>query len=274
MAAETPQPSQTEAGFPEQLSAVEKWDWELWSLALILLTVFAGGVIVLAYSSWRQAQALSPTLLRFVWLLLFGLVGLVLLLNIYLIDKKRTLARLRYRVLQQELQLQQERTEAVTDALTGLYNRRFLDEVLPKEIRRATRTGHPLSILLADVDDFRQINTQLGHLVGDAVLAAVAQTLKRSLRTSDYVFRFGGDEFLIALPETGEAGAVVAEQRLKQVLAEHKELQGRVGQPVAVSIGRATWRSGGSLEVIIEEAEASLNAARLARPHSRPTTPN
>ena len=236
--------------------------------------MFAGGVICFAYGSWRESRVLSPTLVRLVWLLLFGLVSLVLLLNIYLINKKRTLAHLRRRMLQQELQLQQHRTEAITDPLTGLYNRRFLDEILPRELRRATRTGRTLSILLADVDDFRKINAQLGHLVGDAVLSEVAHTLKRSLRTSDYIFRFGGDEFLIALPETDEAGAATAGQRIKQTLTGHKELQARVGRLVTLTMGRATWRTGRSMEVVIEEAEARLNAARAARASSEPSASN
>lgn len=274
MSSERQQPSLAETGFADQLSTLEKRDWELWSIVLILLTVFAGGVICFAYGSWRESQALSPTLIRFLWPLLFGLVSLVLLLNIYLIDKKRTLAHLRRRMLQQELRLQQHRTEAITDALTGVYNRRFLEEILPKEARRATRTGRALSILLADVDDFRKINAQLGHLVGDAVLAGVAHTLKRSLRTSDYIFRFGGDEFLIALPETDEAGAATAAQRLKQTLAGHKELQTRVGRPVTLAMGRAIWRAGRSLDAVIEEAEARLNAARAAKTSSEPSASN
>lgn len=274
MSSETRQPPSPETAFSDQLSAVEKRDWELWSIVLILLTVFAGGVICFAYASWRESQALSSTLTRFLWPLLFGLVSLVLLLNIYLIDKKRTLAHLRRRMLQQELQLQEQHTAAVTDALTGLYNRRFFDEILPKEIRRATRTGHPVSVLLADVDDFRKINTQLGHLVGDAVLSEVAHTLKRSLRTADYIFRFGGDEFLIALPETDEAGVAAAERRLKQVLSEHKELQTRVGRPVTLTMGRATWRTGRSLEAVVNEAETKLNAARAAKTSSEPSASN
>lgn len=270
----TLQPSSTETGFLDQLSTAEKRDWELWSIVLILLTVFAGGVICLAYSSWRESQVLSPALLRFVWLLLFGLMSLVLLLNVYLIDKKRTLAHLRQRILRQELQLQQQRTEAIRDALTGVYNRRFLDEILPKEINRATRTRNVLSILLADVDDFRQMNAQFGHLVGDAVLAEVAHTLQRSLRTSDYIFRFGGDEFLIALPDTNEAGAAATEQRLKQVFTAHKGLQARVGRLVTLTLGRATWRAGRSLEEVINEAEKMLNAARPAQAGSEPITSN
>ncbi len=251
---------------------LEKRDWELWSIALILLTVFAGGVITFVYLTTRADERVNPLVLRFVWLLLFGFMALVLLLNIYLIDKKRALAQLRRRALEQELELEEHRAHALTDSLTETYNRRFFDEVAPKEVRRAVRANRPLSVLLVDIDDFRRVNEELGHFIGDEVLREVAATLKSILRTSDYVFRFGGDEFLIVLPETNDAGAEVVTRRLHQALAARTDLQQRLGRAVTITVGPATFVSGRTLESVIEEAEKQVFATRRssARPAANP----
>ena len=256
----------------DSLAQLEKRDWELWSIALILLTVFAGGVITFVYLTTRADERVNPLVLRFVWVLLFGLIALVLLLNIYLLDKKRALAQARRRALEQELELEERRAHALTDALTETYNRRFFDEVTPKEVRRAVRANRPLSVLLADIDDFRRVNEELGHFTGDEVLREVAATLKSILRTSDYIFRFGGDEFLILLPETNDAGAEVVTRRLHQALAARTDLQQRLGRAVTVTVGPATFLSGRTLESVIEEAEKKVFAARraAARPAANP----
>ncbi len=105
------------------------------------------------------------------------------------------------------------REQAIRDPLTGLYNRRFLNEVLPKELARAERYGHTLSLLIVDIDNFKEINDAYGHVVGDEVLKQVAKTLRENVRQSDYVFRWGGDEFLLLVPETNGEGAESIVQR-------------------------------------------------------------
>ncbi|MFQ5817675.1 MAG: GGDEF domain-containing protein [Terriglobia bacterium] len=247
---------------PEAFSRLEKRDWELWSIVLLLFTVFAGGLIAYFYYHTTEQRLLSPTAARYLWLILFGLMALVLLLNIYLIDKKRTLAHLWRQTLAQESELEEQRTHAVTDSITQVYNRRFFDEVMPREIQRAARANRPLSVLLVDIDDFRQLNATLGHFVGDKVLRQVADTLKCSLRTSDYVFRFGSDEFLIVLAETNDAGAAVVTRRIHEALAARRDLQQRARHPVTVTIGPATFLAGRTLESVIEEAEARVQTAR------------
>lgn len=271
METETSPPAAAPQRPSDTLNPPARHDWELWSIALILLTVLAGGVMTFAYLSVGEARV-SPWVMRMVWLLLFGLMVLVLLLNVYLIDKKRTLAQLWQRTLAQEIELEEQRGRAGTDSLTLVYNRRFFDEFVPKEIRRAVRANRALSVLLVDVDHFRQVNAELGHFVGDEVLREVAETLKHSLRTSDYVFRFGGDEFLIVLPETDEAGAAVIIERVRQALASRHDLHERVGRPVTVTIGPATFLAGRTLESVIEEAEARLQAARGGTPQPQMKT--
>jgi diguanylate cyclase (GGDEF)-like protein len=88
---------------------------------------------------------------------------------------------------------------AITDALTGCHNRRFLDEVTHRELQRHARFALPLSLLFIDVDQFKAVNDSLGHDAGDRVLQYVAEFLKHNIREADYVFRYGGDEFLVLI---------------------------------------------------------------------------
>lgn len=242
---------------------LERRDWELWSIALLMLTVFAGGLLAFYYYGATEDRVLSPTTARFIWLVLFGLVALVLLLNVYLIQKKRGLVALWRRTLLQQQELEQEREKAMLDPLTEVYNRRFFDEMIPKEVRRANRTGRPLSFLFIDIDDFKAINQQHGHFVGDDVLRAVGTLVRDALRASDYCFRFGGDEFLVALPDTPAEGAAVVAKRLRQKLAALTDLHERVGKPVTVTFGQATYTQGANLEAVIEEAERAMEAAAV-----------
>ena len=124
-------------GLPPNLKQIERRDWELWSIALILITVFGGGLILFLYSASLVPGALPPSIGRFFGLLLFGLIGLVLLLNIYLIDKRRSLNQMRQLFLEQDAHLAEQTRIGVTDPLTGLYNRRYFDEVMQSELDRA-----------------------------------------------------------------------------------------------------------------------------------------
>ena len=247
---------------------LQRRDWELWSIALLMLTVFAGGLLAYYYWGTTQERVLSPTAARYIWLVLFGLIALVILLNIYLIARKRALTELWRRYLLAQQDLDKEREQGMLDPLTQIYNRRFFDETVPKEVRRSDRTGRPLSFLLVDLDDFKKINQELGHFIGDEVLRAVAGIVNDSLRTTDYAFRWGGDELLAVLPETPPEGTAVVAGRLQKKLASQTYLHERLGRPLTISLGQSTYVRGGSLEAAIEEAERSLTAARAARPAS------
>ncbi|MBI4461492.1 MAG: GGDEF domain-containing protein, partial [Acidobacteria bacterium] len=162
------------------------------------------------------------------------------------------------------------REQGMLDPLTQVYNRRFFDEVMPKEVRRADRTSRPLSFLLVEVDEFKRINQHLGHFVGDKLLRAVAGLLSSTLRATDYTFRFGGDQFLLALPDTPPQGVAVVVKRLEAKLAAQKELHQPIGRPVTVSFGQATYVRGEKLEAVIDEAERALESARAGAPAARP----
>lgn len=149
--------------------------------------------------------------------------------------------------------------EARRDALTGLYNRRYLDERLDAEVDRARRHDRPLGLVMVDVDDFKRFNRDFGHAVGDAVLVAVAHALRRSLRASDIICRRGGDELVIILPE---ATAVAAGQRARSVVRTVSRQLPRIVEgglpPITISAGAAGFpddaRDPASLMLRADEA--------------------
>ena len=156
--------------------------------------------------------------------------------------------------------------QAVTDDLTGLANKRAFREVMNKETARAARYGHPLSLVIADIDDFKHVNDTLGHLQGDAVLRAVGAILADESRGIDVAARYGGEEFVIALPETTIAGALeVAERVRTRIETEVTVADGTGAVEVTASLGVATG-TGRSLDTdeLIASADAALYEAKVA----------
>ena len=138
--------------------------------------------------------------------------------------------------------LETARERAVRDGLTGIHNRRFLDEVLLKLVDQARRKERCLSALMLDIDHFKRFNDQFGHEVGDRVLVATAQRIQAGLRAGDLLARYGGEEFAVLLPETAQADALVMAERLRAsldslVLAEPEF---PLGSHITISIGVAT----------------------------------
>jgi two-component system, cell cycle response regulator len=116
---------------------------------------------------------------------------------------------------------QRNRILSITDALTGTYNRRYLMEQLPRELERCRRYAYPLSVLMCDLDHFKQINDARGHAAGDDVLQQFATRAQKSIRSnSDWVSRYGGEEFVIVLPETPHEGAVAVAEKIRSVVSE------------------------------------------------------
>jgi diguanylate cyclase (GGDEF)-like protein len=158
------------------------------------------------------------------------------------------------------------RSLADRDPLTGFYNHRFLYERLGEEILRARRARRPLSLLMLDVDDFKLVNDTFGHQFGDRCLVALADIVRSTLRASDVPARYGGDEFAVILPETGEEGAAEAADRIIAELAANPVVaDGRGPVPVDVSIGIATLGSTiRTATELVESADARMYAAKDA----------
>jgi len=189
---------------------------------------------------------ITPTLLsldRFRELLLGTIVLMVLVLL------------RQYAVLLENVQLYSEMQHlAITDSLTGIYNRHFFNETFRREVERAHRYGKPMSVLLMDVNNFKMFNDTFGHLQGDRVLKLISEKLTSQLRRSDILARYGGDEFIVILPETDSNGArSVADKMSKSVSS-----QTYANLPLSVSIGVATYHPEITPEQMLEEADQEL----------------
>jgi diguanylate cyclase (GGDEF)-like protein len=168
-------------------------------------------------------------------------------------------------LIQRALALPTLREQALTDHKTGLLNSRGIDQPARNEFARSKRLGRPLSVLLCDVDDLREINNSLGHLEGDAALMAVAAAFRSELRAYDLCARFGGDEFLVVLPETDEEEAVTVARRIQEWLAE-QPLPTKDGLlAVGVSIGVGSIHEGDSeIGLVLARADAAMYAEKHA----------
>ena len=166
--------------------------------------------------------------------------------------------------IEREQQPDEAFRRASTDPLTGLYNRQYMVDAIEKDIRRARRYGTPLSCLMLDLDGFREINDQCGHLEGDAVLRRVADTITASAREIDITARYGGDEFCILAPATGLDGAMLLAERLRSAIAA-LELSEAHTLTVTASIGvfSPTTMSQFRPTTLIDCAEMALRKAKL-----------
>ena len=145
-----------------------------------------------------------------------------------------------------------------TDYLTGLYNRRYFDEALEREIDRARRYDRQLSLVILDVDRFKAINDTFGHVSGDKVLKAVAESMRKTVRAADLVFRFGGDEFAVLLPEVSVAEA----DQFYERLARNVHGQRPLDRPLTISAGIAELLLGEDAASFVDRADAALLAAK------------
>jgi diguanylate cyclase (GGDEF)-like protein/PAS domain S-box-containing protein len=174
-------------------------------------------------------------------------------------------AELSARILEVEALTVRLRDQAIRDPLTGLHNRRYLEEALVRDAAHATRTGHPLTLAMLDVDRFKQINDRHGHAIGDLVLLRLADVLRAGVRESDLVCRVGGEEFLVVLPGAPLPAAVRrAEEWRERFAAESVEAPaGSVSS--TVSIGVALYRGDSeSIGAVLERADRALYAAKAA----------
>ncbi len=167
--------------------------------------------------------------------------------------------------IRQSFDLEETRRMANTDGLTGLYNHRYLQERLKQEVERAERYTRPLSVVMGDIDHFKNFNDTFGHPRGDKLLIAVSTTLRQLSRASDVLARYGGEEFTMILPETTAEEALVLAERVRQCVAA-LVLDTRDGQTarVTVSLGIASHVTGCSSERLIENADAALYKAKRA----------
>lgn len=151
---------------------------------------------------------------------------------------------------------------AIRDSLTGVYNRFYFDEYMPHELVTAARHDDCISLIMVDIDKFKQINDTYGHTVGDEVLRNVAEMRKASIRTIDMVFRYGGDEFLLVFPRTQCDSVGMVKDRLVEELYKWNTSGKYPGCNLSLSIGCATWRKGDDLMLKLAEADSHMYSVK------------
>jgi diguanylate cyclase (GGDEF)-like protein len=185
-------------------------------------------------------------------------IGKKVALQAALVDVLASTGQLRLPILIEYEELRKLQINATTDPLTGLYNRRFFDDYFEKEINRSMRYTHKLALVVFDLHRFKEVNDRFGHPQGDALLQMAASTLRKSLRTSDYAFRIGGDEFALLLPQSDTEQAAALCRRLRATYSDSIEpLNLRI--PLALDYGLAVYPDDGELqEVLIRVADERL----------------
>ena len=178
----------------------------------------------------------------------------------------RVKVQLKIKMLQDELKKSNELLKMLsnTDHLTQLYNRRYMMEMLAREVQRSQRKGSPLSVVMMDIDHFKLVNDVYGHQNGDVVLVAIAELAKTDRRSYDFAARYGGEEFILVLPETTHEEAMGVAERLRERI-----LRQTFGPPlenlrVTISMGVATYRPplAATIDNLIGEADAALYRAK------------
>jgi len=245
---------------------MDRRQWWLWSYAIMVTLL-----LLTAVSSFAFPALLSGADSYYSFFLnqaVRGLVGMVLIFNVYVIYQQLQISRIRRQLTDQvfavdkvETLAQEVYKMALLDPLTGLFNRRYIEQRLEDEIKRSERHGRPLSVILFDLDEFKQVNDTYGHGAGDALLKAFAERLSKATRGSDASARYGGDEFLVVLPECKPENVQHVLKRLEGIRVE---IEGRTLQ-LALSAGWAELRSGESAKELLARADAELYANKRTK---------
>jgi diguanylate cyclase (GGDEF)-like protein len=232
---------------------------QICAVALFALLAFGGAIAYVV----AQAPPLRGAMLD---LANFGLILVVLAGGTFVTARVQNLrARLRQQKAELERALGQIRHLAANDELTGLLNRRAMNELLDHECRRADRLDVPLSIALLDIDHFKKINDSHGHPAGDTALRRFAETIRPILRAADRLARWGGEEFLLLLPDTdAEQTAELCQKRIVEQIAALRITHEDASFGITVSVGVTQRRAGEPHAETLERADRALYAAKEA----------
>lgn len=250
----------------QTMRRMDRRQWWLWSYAIIVTLL-----LLVAVASFAFPALLSSADSYYSFFLnqaVRGLVGMVLIFNVYVIYQQLQITRIRRQLTDQvfavdkvEEMAQEVYKMALLDPLTGLFNRRYIEQRLEDEIARSQRHGRPLSVILFDLDEFKQVNDTYGHGAGDSLLKAFAQKLSKATRGSDASARYGGDEFLVVLPECKPENV---QHVLKRLEGMRVDIEGH-NLPIALSAGWAELLPGESAKDLLARADTALYTNKRAK---------
>jgi diguanylate cyclase (GGDEF)-like protein len=246
----------------------ERREWWLWSYAIMVTLLLL--IVIASFAFPALFSGVDNHYSFFLNQAVRGLVGLVLIFNVYVIYQQLQITRVRRQLTDQvlavdkvEMMALEVYRMALLDPLTGLFNRGYIEQRLEDEIKRSQRHGRALSVILFDLDEFKQVNDTYGHGAGDAQLKAFAERLSRATRGSDTAGRYGGDEFLLVLPECKPENVQYVLKRLEGI---HVEIEA-CNLPVAFSAGWAELLLGETAKELLARADAELYLNKRAKSH-------
>jgi len=241
------------------LRRLERHDWSLWGAAFTVILALTGTIIALSVSV--KTQPGEPFFRFYLDQSVRGLAGMILIFTVYTIYQEIRLKSVRSQLAAQinATAEQYVRAEAylklaMHDPLTGLYNRRYGEERLEAELARLQRHGGELTVLLLDLNGFKQVNDSYGHPAGDTLLKEFAYRLNKSIRGADLAVRLGGDEFMVILPDCTTAQVQHVLMRLRPLEVEFDGVR----IPATFAAGWTSYQSGESPQKLIERADAAL----------------
>ncbi|MGB6877650.1 MAG: GGDEF domain-containing protein [Candidatus Acidiferrales bacterium] len=245
--------------YSARLRELQRREWWIWGFSMFVLLVLTAGVVSLSFPQILQDR--KTVLGAGVFQTVLGLICLILLFIGYLTYEKFLINRLRFELAQGQFHSSLWRNLALTDPLTGLYNRRFAERHLRMEVARARRRGYALTLVLFDLNNFKQINDRFGHPAGDMVLKAFADRLAKGVREGDLAVRLGGDEFLLLLAECDSLYLPSILRRLDAIEVPFDEHR----IPVNFSVGWTDYQSDDLAEDLLHRADKALYEDKESR---------
>ena len=249
----------------DRLKRLQRREWWTWGVTMFILILMTGAVASLALPAMvdEQISLLHSPVFQSV----AGLMLLIVLLGIYVTYEKILINRLRIELAEGQSHSAIWRDLALVDSLTGLFNRRFAERQMKAEVARAQRKRYQLTVVLFDLNDFKQINDRFGHLAGDIALKAFADRITAASRQGDVAIRLGGDEFMLLLPECDSAQVSVLLDRMKNIEADIN------GQriPITFAVGWAQCERGQQPKDLLEEADKALYLHKQTSRQSDPS---
>ena len=236
----------------------QKRDWQFLSAVVLGIGLLGLGFAIYGLLRAPSSAWSSEGLSQLVPPMLFGLISLMVLVNFYIAQKEAVIRGLEQELVSQKIEAELNRELALLDPVTEVYNRRYLRVLLAKEVSRAKRYGKGLSVMLVDITGFRRVNESLGHTGGDVVLRQIAHLLQTRIRNSDFIVRFGGDEFLLVLPDTDDSGVYILAGRMKEALAEWARRSGMTEFALKFAIGVAKYTTERPVDETIKLAEQRM----------------
>ena len=239
-----------------QIKQMTGRELQLWSVGMLVMLILAGGFLVVALPNLllRGDHTFQPAQLA---QLIIGLFMLILIFSAYVFDQKRTQTRTREELIREIVFSERLESFSLVDPLTQIFNRRYLDQILPNEINRANRRGTSLTFLLTEVDGWSLVSRKYGELVADQLLIDAAHVLKGTFRGSDTVLRYDNSKFLVLMPDTNEQQANRALTRLLNRV-DTWNLETQTPYEMSFNGGLAAYSTGVDVMALLQKLERNV----------------